>query len=1288
MVKLGIDIGNATFKYIYLDQQDQVIKKGYYFHKGKPEVLYNKLMSEVQASAIDGEILLGLTGTLASSISGYEKYQVNNVVATVDGAIYRNQGIKSIIELGAQETKYITDIDGKANHNIKFFINSSCASGTGSFLEEQATKLSVNYDEISELISQAKTVPRIAGRCSVFSKTDMIHYQQEGVKVEDLLLGLCYSLVRNYKANVVQKSKINTPIMLTGGVIHNQGVLKAIKDIFKLEDKDIVIDEDFEYISCFGACKVAQDKQYRFKTNQACQRTKLCPKYREKSGLSPLNVFESSHLKKKHEVKNTKCREGYLGIDIGSISTNLVVVDEDKQVIDYIYTKTKGNPKKVVQEQYEILKKRLGEDFKIKGIGTTGSGRVLIGKLLGADFIVNEITAQAEGALSMDKEVDTIFEIGGQDSKYIHMEHGVVKDFEMNKICAAGTGAFIEEQVKKLGIQIEDFSQVALKGDNPSNLGNRCTVFIEGNMGKEIANGESVENISAGLAYSIVSNYLNRVVGNRKIGDKIFIQGGIAHNQAVINAFKVILNKEIIVPSFFSVSGALGVAVLTKKHIQSKVHVSLVDDTTKQIQEEGARLFLEGYTGEIEGAKKTIGIPRVLFMNKLFPMFNLVFSKLGYNVIVSDASNEEIIKLSQEHSFEETCYPVKLINGHVAWLLDKGVDYIFMPHLHTMKHIGSTVREDYACVYMQTSPKIIESIFDLKDKGVELIAPDLSFNFGKKYMIKTLITMGKQLGKSIPETTVAVMAGMKRLLDYEKALEKIGEKVIKDLKDEEKVFVIVSRVYNLVDPVLNMGIENYLKGMGYKVLHLAHLEASEMKLKEEYNNMYWPFGQHILTGASIIRNKKNLYPIYITNHGCGPDTVLAHYFKKEMEGKPYLHIEVDEHSSKVGVMTRVEAFVNALDNYKFIEAKKESSKEIEKVAIEKDRTVLIPSLGIYSHILKAFIEKNGRRVEILEEVNEVSIEEGKKLSETKEYFSLIAAIGQVLHKVSGNKEAYTLYYPTTEGGEVFGQYGKTIQDKVLELKQEIDLEAPFIEDFLGDPALGVLFATAIIGGDLIELLSPKKKEWYLGKLIEGIEKGQIDEACLIQLGMEVKKEFKKNRSQKRLLVMGEPLVIYQDYLNNGKFKELEQNHQVIKQPLAESLYMFWDDFANKTNQVNKAYIPLLKQVKTKIELVNQVLGDDSPYNANLGELSDVLKDKLAFYAGGLGRYRLAKLLTYKQASGIIIASSMYENTATILKIIRGKYEDQLDMPILDLYFDSNISGNNDERLATFVNYLS
>ncbi|MDO5518228.1 MAG: acyl-CoA dehydratase activase-related protein, partial [Clostridium sp.] len=623
----------------------------------------------------------------------------------------------------------------------------------------------------------------------------------------------------------------------------------------------------------------------------------------------------------------------------------------------------------------------------------------------------------------------------GQDSKYISIENKLVKDFEMNKICAAGTGAFIEEQIKKLDVTLNEFGPVALKGENPCDLGDRCTVFIEGNIGRSIGQGESIENICSGLAYSIVKNYLNKVVGRREIGNKIFLQGGIAHNQAVVNAFRSLLGREIIVPPFFSVTGALGAAVLGKKKVHSTVH----ENNELTAHELGNKYFEEGYVKEIDEKKKTVGIPRVLFINKMFPMFNEIFKRLGYNVVLSDVSNEEIIKLCQEYSCEETCFPVKLINGHVGQLVNKKVDYIFLPHLHTMKHSGSNVREDYACVYMQTSPKIIESTFNLKEKDIQMISPVLSFNFGKEYMIKTLLSIGEMLGKNKIETTAAVMAGMKKFMDYEHKLEHIGADILKNTKEDEKVFVIVSRVYNIVDPVLNMGVEKHLKKLGYKVIYLSHLEASHIDIADEHDNMYWPFGQHLLTGARVLKKYKNLYPVYITNHGCGPDTVLLHYMKKELEGRPYLHLEVDEHSSKVGVITRIEAFVTSLDNY--TEVEKEDTKRLLENIDYNENQVLIPNLYPYSDILKSFLERTGRKAVVLDEVNENSIEDGKVFARSKEYFSLIGMLAEVMNKVKNEEKVQTLYLPTDEGSEVFGQYGRFIKQKADETGRKLNLEA-------------------------------------------------------------------------------------------------------------------------------------------------------------------------------------------------------------------------------------------------------
>ena len=618
--------------------------------------------------------------------------------------------------------------------------------------------------------------------------------------------------------------------------------------------------------------------------------------------------------------------------------------------------------------------------------------------------------------------------------------------------------------------------------------------------------------------------------------------------------------------------------------------------------------------------------------------------------------------------------------------MKKKVDYIFLPQLHTMKHAGSDVREDYACVYMQTSPKIVDSIFNLEEKGIKLISPVLYFNFGKEYMIKTLLSIGELVGKNKLETTTAVMAGMKKFMEYEHKLEKRGKEILKNLSEDEKVFVIISRAYNISDPVLNMGIEDKLKSMGYKVIHLSHLEASTMEVSKEYSNMYWPFGQHLLTGAGIIKKSKNLYAVYITNHGCGPDTILSHYMKKELAGKPYLHLEVDEHSSKVGIITRVEAFVNSLSNFEN-KALSESKEVKEEVNNSGEENIIIPNMYPYSHILKAFMERKNKNVSILDEVSIDTIEYGKKFSRSKEYFSLIGLTAEVISRIEKDGKNYTLYLPTNEGSETFGQYGNFIVQKASEIGRDLKLKAPFIEDYLGNEDFGLEFYKLIILGDLINLLDEDSKNAQLSKILLDISEKSIDDNYFKERVKSILEDIKKMSYKKKLLIVGEPLVVYKDYLNNNKLRELSRDYKIIREPLSEVLYSLYSDFSNKRNKSNKKYKKLLMEVEKYIHYVNETLEDNSPFNKDIHAIEKVLENKLAFYAGGNGRYRLGKTLTAENVDGILVVSSMYENTSTILKILRDKYKAEINIPLIDLYFDSNISKNTDEIIETFTAYL-
>ncbi|WP_051569390.1 acyl-CoA dehydratase activase-related protein [Alkaliphilus transvaalensis] len=949
----------------------------------------------------------------------------------------------------------------------------------------------------------------------------------------------------------------------------------------------------------------------------------------------------------------------------------------------------------------------------------------MAGSYIGADVIIDEITAQAKAASTIDKDVDTIIEIGGQDSKFIKLEKGIVSDFEMNKICAAGTGSFIEEQAKKLNIYLDDFGNLALSSNNPIDLGDRCTVFIETNIAASISNEGKIEDIAAGLSYSIVKNYLNKVVGKKEVGKKIFFQGGVAYNQAVVNAFRGILGDKLEVPKFFSVTGAFGAAILAKEEMKTsasafkgfnldqdfnfkEIEKKETIETTKRskIFEEIEGYYLKGYEGAIDPAKKTIGIPRVLFLHKLFPLFNTYFKELGFNVLLSENSSEKTVELSQEFTMDETCYPIKLINGHVAELIAKKVDYLFLPSLYTMAHPVSTTRQNYGCVYMQCVPKLVNKTMDLEKKGIRILSPELSFKFGKQYMMKTLMTLGQQLGKNSIQTTVALAKGMKRLKDFELEVEKLGENTIKGLGKDEKAFVIVTRGYGIVDPILNMGIPEKLEKLGYKVLTLSNLPAHDHDTSKEYPNMYWPFGQHILSGAQIIKEHPNLYPIYITNHGCGPDTVLSHYFKEEMKGKPYLNIEVDEHFSSVGVLTRVEAFVNSLKSEKIKEEEILSLKEYSDQVnhrvtsvksklkeIDKTREIYLPYLFPYTNLLATYLQEKGYRAQVLPMTTKKTLDIGRKYTLSKEYLSFTCLVGDVLNqalelKASGKK--YSFLIPTSEGSEVGGQYHRLIRDKLDGANMEnVEIVAPFIEDLIKDSTLAEDLFLVLLGGDLINLAPRNERVKYLNNLNGLIADGKLTIEQLEEVTRKIHKSMDKRNKSHKIYLLGEVGLLFNDFMNNHNIKKMEeQGIQLLFAPLSEYMWFFWRDFLTQSG--NKKDIlghNQLTKLSNYIKRISNLLVSNNPFEGDLEMLIKRADQNLHLYAGGNGRYRYAKALgDFESVEGVITVSSMYENTNTILNILTQEENKSSKIPVLNMSFDGNENEIDKSKIESFIYY--
>ena len=1282
---IGLDCGNTTVKLVLLSPTGELLWSKIAAHRGSAIPAARRLLGELLQwdSGVCGcpVVLTGSAGErLLEICPGLSN--LGDIPAIHRGVILLAPEARSVIEIGSQSARFLTGFGSELPP--QFAVNEHCAGGTGSFFEDQMSRLGLRIEDYSNLVAQAESIPRLSGRCAVFAKTDIIHRQQEGIPTPDILLGLCYAMVRNYKAVIVRSLPVERPVALCGGVAQNAGVVQAVKAVFGLEEEDLIIPDPFLHAAAVGAALAAQEAET---CSMGELLASLCGQPAAAGRLvrrSPLSQPAGVSLTDPASSGVIPLEGCALGIDVGSTSTDLVLMDPDGGLIDFQYLRTAGDPEGAVRRGLEHLRERFGE-LPLLAVGVTGSGRERIGRLIGADAVRDEITAQARAAVHWVPDADTVFEIGGQDSKYISLRGGQVADFQMNKICAAGTGSFVEEQAARMGIPLEEFGPLALTAQAPVELGERCTVFIETAIQSALAQGASQAEVAAGLCQSIVRNYLHKVVGSKLVGRRIVLQGGVAYNPGIVAAFRQEFGDRLTVSPCFSISGAFGVALLALETAEgpSRFHgftgqgeesPALSPEVQRNIAfyQRGPQLLLEGYDPAPVPRRKTVGVPFALMIHKFFPMANAFFRHLGYNVLLSPPTNEEIIRLSQQTAQAETCYPVKLIHGHMAWLAEQGVDYIFLPSIHTMKHETSRVEHNYGCVYMQTAPRLAARALRLEERGITLLNPVFDLDFGQEAMASAMLGLGKQLGIPKVRCLPALMSGAQAVRRHTAAVEKQGRDLLASLGPEDKVLVLITRNYGLSDPVLNMGIPRLLLERGYKVLTLSHLPAHDLDLSADHPNLYWPFGQHILSGAKLVAHHPNLYAVYLTNHGCGPDTTLSYLFRQEMGEKPYLHIEVDEHFSPVGVITRIEAFLQSLESRPvrpLPEGFRLTAVPSHPTAVvaAPDRTrgpLYVPDLPPFTpYLLDYFRHTRGVEARAMP-LGGHSLALGRAETSSKEYLPFPALLGGILDIALRETGPFQGLLPATQGAEADGQY-PWAAESVLRRRglERVTLAAPVLERLPETASDPDLLLRAVLTGDVLLCAPPDRRTELAPAHIPAWEEL---EALARGIGA-------LPSSGRALAAVGEPFTLFA--LHDGVLDTLEQERwQLLRAPLGEYLWFLWRDAGSALDG---------SWAKRMADL-GRLLGMRSIFSPDLEVLRGEANRLLPGFAGANGRYRIAKALELGcRSSGVLTLSPRYENTATVLDMT-GALE---GFPHFHLAMDNDWDEGAWSRLNSFLYYL-
>jgi predicted CoA-substrate-specific enzyme activase len=1084
---IGLDIGSVSVNAVLMTPEGAVLEEHYVRTRGRPveaaRGVLGDMLTRTDEGDIDGIGVTGSAGKLVADLLG--AFFVNEIIAQSKASIRLQPEVRTVIELGGEDSKLICLAPDGASGELgmkEFAMNTVCAAGTGSFLDQQAARLGVNIEnEFGQLALKSENPPRIAGRCSVFAKSDMIHLQQVAAPDYDIVAGLCMALARNFKGTIAKGKELTRPIAFHGGVAANAGMVRAFERICGLEDGELIVPEHFASMGAFGAVLAMLESKFDF--NFRGIEVLQSHVQDDAESQEPL-VGDDYPIRTEIEpILGDLPVDAYLGVDVGSISTNLVVIDSDRRVLARRYLMTAGRPIEAVRDGLAQIGGEIGDKVVIRGVCTTGSGRYLIGDFIGSDFVKNEITAHARGAVAVDPRVDTIFEIGGQDSKYVSLENGAVVDFTMNKVCAAGTGSFLEEQAEKLGISIkEQFGELALSSKSPARLGQRCTVFIESDLNHHQQQGASVEDLVAGLSYSIVLNYLDRVVEDRKIGDVIFFQGGTAYNRGVKAAFEKVTGKKIIVPPHHDVLGALGSATIALesesaaesrfkgfdladrqytvdsfecKECSNSCEVRRVTiegdrplhygsrcgkfDEEKRVSlgEDLPRLFVErqkmlttSYTPSVQLPEDapTVGIPRATFFWETFPFWNAFFSELGMKVKLSAPTSRKVVDSGVEAVAAETCFPIKVAHGHILDLLGRDVDYLFLPCIVNMETLVDDCEHGCTCPYVQSMPYLARAAMKLDNYQAKVLEPVFHMQWGRKHTDGKLRKLARQVGMRGPAVEAAIAAAHKAQETFRLRMAKRGAELLAELPDDKPALVLISRPYNGCDPGLNLRIPEKLAELGAVAIPLDFLPIPR-NVGPEMESMYWRYGQRILASAGVIAKDPRLNAVYLTNFGCGPDSFIMKYFRCEMKGKPYLTIEVDEHSADAGAVTRLEAFLDSLATTGAGDktGRDQPIQRNTKMSDQRHRTVYIPHMDDHNNVIAAAMRHYGVRGEALPAPDAESLELGRRFTSGKECYPCILTTGDIVKKAQSDDfdpDTSCFFMPTSCGPCRFGQYNR------------------------------------------------------------------------------------------------------------------------------------------------------------------------------------------------------------------------------------------------------------------------
>ena len=978
ILHVGLDVGSTTVKIVVINKQEEIVYSKYQRHFSDIKSTIAELLYETYDNFKECNITILVTGSGGLALSKWLHIPfIQEVVASTHAIENIIPSTNVAIELGGEDAK-ITYFDGGIDQRM----NGTCAGGTGAFIDQMASLLQTDATGLNELAKSYKTIYPIAARCGVFAKTDIQPLLNEGAAKEDVAVSVFQSVVNQTISGLACGRPIRGNVAFLGGPLFFLSELRQrFIETLNLTEAQIIFPKDSQLFVALGAAMASKDESIisfeelkgqlpKLKEVSSHEVHRLRPLFLDEEELQRFNKRQSEYKVARKELKGYqgKC---FLGIDAGSTTTKVTLIDEEGSLLYSYYGSNEGSPldlvRKILKHIYDILPK----GAIISNSAVTGYGEGLIMAALKVDIGEIETIAHYKAAEFFLPGVDFILDIGGQDMKCLKIKDGTIDSIMLNEACSSGCGSFIETFAHSLNMEISDFANVALCATSPVDLGSRCTVFMNSRVKQAQKEGASVGDISAGLSYSVIKNALLKVIKIRDpkdMGKKIILQGGTFYNNAVLRAFEIVSGREAVRPDIAGLMGAFGAALIAKERaVEGKSSTLLTLEQLSAFNAENTmgrcnncankcvltinrfdekREFISGnrcekalshtvkkdeipnvydykykrvfnYTPlkKEEAFRGVIGIPRVLNIYENYPFWFTFFTALGFRVEVSQRSSKQVYEMGIETiPSESACYPAKIAHGHIMSLINKGIDTIFYPCIPYEKKEQKEADNHYNCPIVTSYPEVIKNNMDiLKERNVKFLNPFISLENKKKLIVR----LADELASFSIDKKEIAMATEKAWSETEKVkldIQNKGEEVVEYIRRTgKKGIVLAGRPYH-IDPEINHGIPSVIADFDMPVLtedSVAHLGIIERPLRIVDQ---WVYHSRLYAAASFVAKEPNIELIQLNSFGCGLDAVTTDQVQEILgsSGKIYTSLKIDEGNNLGAARIRIRSLKAAL----------------------------------------------------------------------------------------------------------------------------------------------------------------------------------------------------------------------------------------------------------------------------------------------------------------------------------------------------------------------------------------